>query len=159
MPTLNTTVNRLLALLRDAPHLLAPLSGRCRSFHERWGRAAGARPPAGRWAGEWRSHASGRHGPLRCAIEVLDDRQWRATFHAGYARVFRACYTTELSAARKGPGWTFSGRSDLGRLGGGLYEYDGDATDHRLVARYRSRSDHGVFTLTRITGRDASPSE
>jgi len=76
-------------------------------------------------------------------------------FQARYAGVLRACYATELSAARQGERWTFSGRSDLGRLAGGVYEYDGEATAETFVARYRSTYDHGTFTLRRRADGDA----
>ena len=136
-------------LFRGAIHLLAPLTANCRTFHEKWTGAANVPPPSGRWAGEWRSLSTGHSGPLRCVLEVQDDRRWRATFHAGYARVFRACYATSLAVARRGDHWTFSGRSDLGRLAGGLYEHDGEVTDQTLRSRYRSATEHGEFTLRR----------
>jgi hypothetical protein len=142
-------VKRLRAALRNAPHLLAPLTAGCRGFKDGWAGAAGAEAPAGRWTGEWRSVASGHHGPLRCLIEPLDELCWRATFQAGFARILRACYSTEFAVSQQGDRWTLSGRSDLGRFAGGLYEFDGDATVDNFTARYRSRYDHGVFTLRR----------
>ena len=130
-------------------HLLAPLTANCRDFREKWKRAADVPPPGGRWAGEWRSLSTGHSGPLRCVLEIEDDRRWRATFHAGYARVFRACYATSLAVARTGDRWTFSGRSDLGRLAGGFYEHEGEATTETFPSRYRSAAEQGEFTLRR----------
>jgi hypothetical protein len=138
-----------LAILRDATHLLAPLTANCRRFHDRWEAAAGLRAPGGCWRGEWRSEATGHSGPLRCVVEPTDTGVWRASFHAGYARVFRACYATQLAVTEAGGGWRFKGRSDLGRLAGGVYEYEGEATMSAFRTRYRSRHDHGRFELHR----------
>jgi hypothetical protein len=139
-----------LAILRDATHLLAPLTANCRRFHERWAAAAGARPPSGCWRGMWRSEASGHRGPLRSVIEPIDAGLWQASFHAGYARVFRACYATRLSVTGEGGRWRFKGSADLGLLAGGVYEYDGEATANTFHARYRNRYDHGLFELQRV---------
>lgn len=144
---ISALVRSPLALLRDLTHLLAPLTANCRDFHERW--AAAAVPPSGRWVGQWRSEASGHQGPLRCVVDPISDTVWHASFHAGYARVFRACYSTELSVTAAGTGWIFRGSSDLGLLAGGVYEYEGEATEETFTSRYRSRHDHGLFELKR----------
>lgn len=142
----------IISTLRDAKHLLAPLTANCREFHDRWERATrDSSRIAGRWEGEWVSEANGHRGPLRCVLETLADGRWRATFHAGYAGVFRACYATELTAAASGSGWTFEGESDIGWLAGGVYRCEGDATDSAFTARYRSRYDNGRFQLHRAT--------
>jgi hypothetical protein len=140
-----------LAVLRDATHLLAPLTAHCRTFHARWEGAAGSVAPAGCWTGAWRSEATGHHGPLRMVIQAVAPGLWQATFRAGYAGVFRACYATELHVVEADGSWRFRGSSDLGKLGGGVYEYDGEATPDTFEARYRSRHDHGVFELRRAT--------
>jgi hypothetical protein len=140
----------MLSALRNAPHLLAPLTANCRAFHAKWDQAARAPSPAGRWEGEWRSEASGHHGPLLCVIEIVDPTTWRATFRAGYAAVFRACYTTDLRVSQDNQRWTFRGESNIGRLAGGNYSYEGEATDAWFVSRYRSQSDHGEFRLSRV---------
>lgn len=139
----------MFSALRDAKHLLAPLTANCREFHERWERAVrAAGREGGRWEGEWLSEATGHRGPLRCVIEIVDEHRWRATFHAGYAGVFRACYSTELAVAQSGDRWTFSGESDIGWLAGGVYHYEGESTTSAFTARYRSKYDHGEFRLT-----------
>lgn len=136
-------------LLRGATHLLAPLTANCRVFHENWERAADLPSPGGRWAGEWRSLSTGHSGPLRCVLEVENDRLWRLTFHAGYARIFRACYCISMTVARVEDRWTFRGRSDLGRLAGGVYEHEGEATSERFHSRYRCSAEHGEFNMMR----------
>jgi hypothetical protein len=140
-----------LAVLRDATHLLAPLTAHCRTFHARWNAAAGSAAPAGCWTGTWRSDATGHHGTLGMVIQILAPGLWQASFRAGYAGVFRACYATEWRVAGTDGRWRFGGSFDLGVLAGGLYEYDGEASGDTVHARYRSRDDHGVFELRRAT--------
>lgn len=139
--------------LETAKHWLAPLTANCRDFHEHWQAAAApARDGdmSGRWHGEWISAATGHRGPLRCVIHTISDQRWFARFHAGYAKIFRACYGADLHVAQLGPDrYTFSGNSDLGWAAGGVYEYDGQGTGAELVCRYRSRMDHGEFRLRR----------
>jgi hypothetical protein len=136
-----------------AKHLLAPLTANCRDFHERWREApapAGPRDPSGRWEGEWISRATGHRGPLRAVIVAVSPAHLRASFRAGYARIFRACYAADLQAAAdETGGLRLSGRSDLGRLAGGVYEYDGEIDGDRIVCRYRSAMDDGEFRLRR----------
>ena len=139
--------------LETAKHLLAPLTANCSEFHEHWKAAPAAPDPddmSGRWVGEWISTATGHRGPLRCVIAATSELRWSARFHAGYARVFRACYGADLHVARLGPDrYTFSGNSDLGWAAGGVYEYDGQGTSSELICRYRSRMDRGEFRLRR----------
>lgn len=141
----------MLQFLRHATHLLAPLTANCTDFRTHWDRAVAARSgAAGRWEGEWISIASGHRGELKCVIVETGEHHWRARFRAGYAKIFRACYATDFHVARTAPGgWSFSGRSDLGALAGGLYEYSGEATPETFTCRYTSPHDHGEFRLRR----------
>ena len=140
--------------LRNAKHLFAPLTANCRDFHETW---AAAPPPdgsiAGRWEGEWRSLATGHHGPLSCVLRPLDSARWRACFRASYSGIFRACYATDLTVTQAADRWTFDGGSDLGWIAGGVYTYEGHATPSEFVSSYRSRYDHGRFVLSRPATR------
>jgi hypothetical protein len=78
-----------------------------------------------------------------------------ASFRAGYTRIFRACYATDLLPTTDASGCTrLSGRSDLGRLAGGVYEYDGEIDGERFICRYRSAMDHGEFRLRRTLTAD-----
>lgn len=141
--------------LETAKHLLAPLSANCKEFYARWEQAANAPAGsmAGRWEGEWVSSRTGHRGSLRAVIETPSDERWRAWFRGGYARVFRACYGSELHVARlPDQSYTFSGKSDLGWAAGGTYEVDGQGTADELVFRYRSRLDQGEFRLRRASG-------
>jgi hypothetical protein len=141
----------MLHLVRYATHLLAPLAANCSDFKQHWEAAARRDGTlAGRWDGDWVSIASGHRGPLKCVIEIVSEEVWHARFRAGYTGIFRACYETDFHVARLAPDrWTFSGRSDLGSLAGGLYEYDGDASSEAFTCRYKCKYDHGEFRLRR----------
>ena len=138
-------------LFRNATHLLAPLTANCADFHEHWSDArADPDSMGGRWQGEWTSSRSGHHGPLRCVVALTSDTVWHVRFRAGYARIFRACYAADFHVARLAADrWTFSGRSDLGALAGGQYQYSGEAVPDLLVCRYVSADDNGEFRLKR----------
>jgi hypothetical protein len=137
----------------NAKHLLAPLAANCRDFQDRWrdaGPPAGPDDLTGRWEGEWVSAATGHRGPLRAVVVATGSDRLVASFRASYRSIFRACYSTELHAARNpSGGFTLSGQSDLGWAAGGLYEYDGEADGAEFVCRYRSRVDRGEFRLLR----------
>ena len=132
-------------------HLFAPLTANCRTFQERWDAAIGLGPEgiSGCWEGEWISAASGHRGRLFCVLIPVAPALWRMYFRAEYAKVFRACYSTDFSVTHETDRWTFSGGSDLGVLAGGAYEYNGHATLLELISSYRSARDHGEFRLKR----------
>lgn len=150
--------------LTDLLHLLAPLATSCRGFHEAWNSSPS--PAAGdwltgRWEGDWHSDANGFQGPLRAVMTRLDERRWRATFHATFARVLKACYSTELvidrgpersvaPAPERPASVAFKGSSDLGVFGGGVYDYAGEVSGDRFTSTFRSRTDHGTFRMRRV---------
>jgi hypothetical protein len=144
--------------LKDLLHLLAPLVTSCRGFHEAWNSPlspGGGDPLTGRWHGDWHSDASGFHGPLRAVMTRLDERRWRATFHATFGKVLKACYSTELvidggPERAAAPECTFKGSSDLGVFGGGEYEYAGDVSGDLFTSSFRSRTDRGTFRMRRV---------
>jgi hypothetical protein len=145
--------------LSDLLHLLAPLVTSCRGFQEAWSSAPAATPGdplTGRWDGDWRSDANGFQGPLRAVMIRLDEHRWRATFHATFAKVLKACYSTDLmiDCAPEGTGapsaCTFKGSSDLGTFGGGVYDYAGEIAGDLFTSTFRSRTDHGTFRMRRV---------
>lgn len=138
--------------LETARHLLAPLRSSCKEFYARWEHAsepAGPDDMSGRWEGEWISTETGHRGTLRAILDASAPDCWRGWFRGGYAKIFRACYATDLHVARIGDRYTFSGKSDLGWAAGGGYEVDGNGTAAELTFRYRSRIDQGEFRLRR----------
>lgn len=143
-----------MSIIDNVIHLFAPLAANCRDFSGKWEAAAvlGQEGVTGCWDGEWVSEASGHRGRLRCVLTPVAPSLWRMYFRAEYAKVFRACYSTDFSVAEPEPGrWTFKGGSDLGALAGGSYEYAGYATLTELICSYRSAKDHGEFRLRRAT--------
>jgi hypothetical protein len=145
--------------LSDLLHLLAPLVTSCRGFQEAWSSAPAATPGdplAGRWDGDWQSDANGFHGSLRAVMVRLDEHRWRATFHATFAKVLTACYSTELVIDREperpaaAAACTFKGSSDLGTFGGGVYDYAGEVAGGLFTSTFRSRTDHGTFRMRRV---------
>ena len=133
-------------------HLLAPLTANCRGFQERWEQALplDASGISGCWDGEWISAVSGHRGRLRCVIDPVAPALWRMHFRGDYAKVFRACYSTDFNVAQEEGRWTFRGAADLGVLAGGAYEYAGSATLDAFTCSYKSASDHGEFRLRRF---------
>lgn len=134
---------------------LMALAAGCSGFGREW-RAAG-RPEAassgmeGRWDGSWRSDSNGHHGSLRCVIQRGDDQAYRARFRARYAGLLSFGYTVSLNATNQAPGhWRFSGGADLGRLAGGVYQYEGEVREDAFKSSYRSSGDHGVFEMNRV---------
>jgi hypothetical protein len=136
-------------------HLFAPLTANCRDFSRLWENAPASAPDtvAGRWEGEWISTASGHRGRLRCVVELLGPTTWRLWFRAEYAGIFRACYSTDVSATHQADHWTFCGGSDLGALAGGRYSYEGSTTVTEFRSTYRSARDHGEFRLKKLAPR------
>lgn len=105
----------------------------------------------GRWDGSWRSDSNGHHGSLRCVIQRGDDQAYRARFRARYAGLLSFGYTVSLTATNDAPGhWRFRGEADLGRLAGGVYQYEGEVREDAFKSSYRSSGDHGVFEMNRV---------
>ena len=124
----------------------------CSSFHKEWKTAARRSPTGGiegRWDGSWRSESNGHKGRLRCLIRKVDDVNYAARFRANYWKIFTFGYTVPL-AVRGEPGvFKFSGQADLGKLAGGVYHYEGEATSDRFLSTYICARDRGVFEMKR----------
>ena len=146
--------------------LLLSAAGGC-SFDRRWKHlraqaaadetaavaAAAADPLAGRWEGTWRSERSNHAGKLRAIVTPVDEATYRADFHATYLGLLRFGYSMDLAAQREGGVTRFQGQENLGRLAGGLYQYDGTTDGQTFDCTYRSKSDHGRFRMTRPATR------
>ncbi len=140
-------------MLRSLSHLLAAVFANCRHFRRDW---EAYRPPTapadsieGRWEGEWISEANGHQGRLR-GILRREGELYRASFHATYAGLLRVCYSVQLEGKAAGGRVRLKGEADLGRLAGGAYHYEGDATPEALCCEYRCRYDHGTFRMRRV---------
>lgn len=126
----------------------------CTSFHREWRKASLSPAPTdsynGRWEGEWLSAKNGHHGKLRCLLEEnSSSTQFRAHFRATYARVLHFSYAAILTGAVTNGVVQFTGESDLGKLGGGVYKYSGSANATHFSCTYESKYDHGTFQMSR----------
>lgn len=129
----------------------------CSSFHRDWNGALTRPSPAqtmeGPWAGEWRSDATGHHGRLRCLVSRGTNASWQARFHATYKALkilpLTFGYTVSLTVDQTQDRFVFHGEEDLGKLAGGLYRYEGEATAETFFSTYQCQYDHGTFQMTR----------
>src|SRR5512145_37677 len=123
------------------------------TFNSDWKRIARSSSPtnsiAGAWIGEWKSNRNGHHGQLRCIMTPHSPTAYMARYRARFWKIFAASYTVPLSVTNINGTYMFAGNSDLGWLGGGVYTYEGFATPTVLASSYKSKYDHGTFSLRR----------
>ncbi len=135
--------------------LTAALLCGCSSFNRDWRGARSQAVPAnsieGRWEGRWTSDVNGHHGALRCLMTQATNSVYHARFRATYARILHFSYTVPLTAQSHYGGWEFNGEADLGKLAGGVYDYEGRISSTNFHSTYRSKYDHGTFELQRPT--------
>lgn len=146
-------MNSLINLIRSLSHLLAAFTSNCAHFQRAWQGDGAERDGAervGRWQGEWVSSANGHRGQLRCVLTGLETQDTRACFYATYARLLRVCYCVPLAVERSADQFHLQGETDLGKLAGGIYRYQGELTDQEFLLTYRCRYDHGTFRLHRV---------
>lgn len=110
---------------------------------------AAAEPLLGRWEGTWLSHRNQHTGALTCLVTREPDGRHRFDFRATFWKVFRASYSVHLDVREIPGGHALSGAENLGGFMGGVYHYEGTASNGTLRATYQSDVDHGVFNLTR----------
>lgn len=125
----------------------------CSSFNREW-RKAGQTAVApdsmeGRWQGRWLSDANGHNGKLLCIMSRREDGETAARFRATYMKVLRFSYTVPLKVEHTNDAWHFHGEENLGKMAGGVYQYEGNATPMNFHSTYRSKYDHGVFEMER----------
>jgi hypothetical protein len=126
-------------------------------FNRQWERAAQQqqqqRPSEGmlgRWEGSWKSDRNSHHGKLRCIVTPSTNRMLNAQFHAKYWKIFSFSYAVPLQAQRRGTLEIFEGQADLGKMAGGLYHYNGVVATTNWQSTYRSKADHGSFSMNRV---------
>jgi hypothetical protein len=128
------------------------LSG-CSTFNKEWQAAVkGPAPKAsieGTWQGEWRSEKNGHHGLLRCVVTKSSETAYRAHFRAKYFKVLRYTYAATLNGVETNGVVRLKGESNLGKLAGGVYGYDGTATPTEFRSSYSSKYDHGFYEMKR----------
>ncbi len=125
----------------------------CSTFSRDWRTAVRMpQPPAdiqGPWEGTWSSQTNGHHGRLRCLVSRQTDSEYLARFHANYRRILSFSYAVPLTATQANGAFVFRGEADLGRLAGGVYHYDGQATPTNFFSRYQAKADGGTFQMRR----------
>ena len=139
--------------------LVAVFSSGCSAFNYEWRQAARKPTPtngiAGRWDGTWLSHANGHNDRLRCLVTQVDTNHFDARFHAAYSLPglkwlkVHFGYTVRMETKAAGDGVTFRGEENLGALAGGVYRYEGNASNTNFFSTYKCKYDHGVFQMHR----------
>ncbi len=133
--------------------LAAILFTGCSSFNREWNTALNqprsSTDIAGPWEGRWLSDKNGHTGRLRGILRQTSGDEYDAFFHATFWKIFRASYRVPLKYEEVNGLFTLSGTSDLGRLSGGVYTYEGEATSSRFFSTYKNKYDHGTFEMKR----------
>jgi hypothetical protein len=146
-------------MARKISHFLAALVNNASDFKRRWNQDApvpcAANGLLGRWQGEWVSEVNGHRGALRCLLTRGEDGDYKAAFHAVYARFLRVCYTVPLHGQWSEGKLKLEGDADLGPLAGGIYSYQGEAGEMEFVCLYRCKYDHGAFRMKPAPQADA----
>ena len=104
---------------------------------------------AGCWSGTWSSESNGHHGTLRCILTPHGENAYDARFRAVYCGLIPFEESVLLTGTDSGDLWRFRGEKDLGWLAGGIYQYTGEATATKFMARYTSVHDRRIFEMTR----------
>ena len=126
----------------------------CSSFESDWNAAAVTPDPTnditGRWTGTWQNENNDHSGPMRAIITRIDDTHVRAQYRAVWADVIPFESEVVLTTERRGEAYHFSGESHLdSAVGGGLYLYEGHATQSEFFSTYDSESNDGTYTMER----------
>jgi hypothetical protein len=134
-------------ILRNISHVLAGLFNDRADFQRRWEEAVrtGAPQP---WAGEWVSEVNGHRGELKCLLTQTAPGKFDAAFYAVFARLLKVSYHVPLQGRQTEGVLKLEGQTDLGKLAGGIYHYEGEMDEASLRCTYRCAYDHGVFHLT-----------
>ena len=140
-----------MGMARKISHLLAALVNNASDFKRRWNQQmplpSAANGLQGRWEGEWISEANGHRGALRCLLVRAEAGDYKATFHAVYAKILRVCYTVPLHGQWSDGKLKLEGEADIGALAGGIYRYQGEAGEKEFICTYSCKYDHGTFRM------------
>ncbi len=125
----------------------------CGGFGRQWSATtAVVQPPAditGAWQGTWSSEATGHGDALRCIITHVEQNTYSARFHARFMKIISGRYTTIMQVTHADGVWHFTGESNLGWFGGGVYRQEGEIRDGIYEARYESKYDRGLLRMSR----------
>jgi len=125
----------------------------CSTFNRDWKASARTAVPTndiqGPWDGDWLSQTRGHHGRLRCLMTKTAEGRYDARFHAKFWKIFSFGYTVPFAVQQSDSSYRFQGDADLGKLAGGLYHYEGQATPTNFNSTYSSKADQGIFQMKR----------
>ena len=89
---------------------------------------------------------------LRCLIEKKEGNLHETRFHAKYKLgilTIGYSYNMEMIITQTDTEYQFTGQADLGKLAGGVYQYNGTGTTNQITINFRCPKDHGTFRLQR----------
>jgi len=104
---------------------------------------------AGSWSGYWTSDAKGHSGPMTAYITKIDDEHYAAHFRGRFWKIVPFRYSVVLTGKPEGDRVKLTGQSQLGRLVGGTYYYDGYVEGDQFKVGYTSCKHYGTFCMTR----------
>ncbi len=131
---------------------LALLGVGCSPFDRDWKSASTATGIEGQWVGRWHSDHNQHNDVLRSLITRKEDKIYSTRFHAKYKFCFLPIsfgYGLDMTVTEANGQYQFQGQVDLGKLAGGVYQYNGTGTTNQLNIDFRSPKDHGTFRLKR----------
>jgi hypothetical protein len=111
---------------------------------------------AGDWTGTWTVMDTPKEGEtkkpypnlrLDCKVMEPKDGKWEATFEGEAGGAYK--YTVKMVGRQVGDSVLFQGTADLGRRGGGVYDWIGRANEKEFVGFFTSQPHVGTFKLTR----------
>lgn len=146
--------------MKAVPHLLLlvgilMLGTGCSGLHRAWKQELSTNASytkseiEGAWEGEWISDSNGHHGRLRCLVSENEDGTYTTWYHAKYKKILSFAYSVDVETGLLPDGYSFKGKADLGKLAGGMYEYEGKVSDGYFDANYKSKFDYGTFKMNR----------
>ena len=112
------------------------------------GAVANANELAGNWQGGWKSCNTGHRGRLNAQFCRIDANHVQANFRGTFAKVVPFRYRPVLNVVHEEPGlMVLQGTKKLPLAG--PFHYNAIITGDSFSATYRSRRDHGVWTMRR----------
>ena len=103
---------------------------------------------SGNWQGGWNSCSTGHRGRMNAQFCRVDATHVQANFRGTFAKIIPFRYRPVLDIVHEEPGlMVLSGSKKLPLVGN--FQYDATVTGNQFHATYRSRRDHGYWTLQR----------
>lgn len=103
---------------------------------------------SGQWRGGWKSCQTGHRGKLNAQFCRIDANHVQAKFTGTFAKVIPFRYKPVLNIVHEEPGLVIlQGSKRLPIVGN--FEYQATVSGNQFQATYRSRRDHGVWTMGR----------